>query len=64
MSKTVGVVIDSWKLDIFKKNLDEAGYSYTENPGLTKDTLILRVSCDLVAPLQKVIEKCQIECRK
>lgn len=61
--KTAGVAIDNWKLPIFKRHLDEAGYAYTEHPGLTKDTMILKVKCEFVSKLQPVIETAQKECR-
>lgn len=60
--KTAGVVIDNWKLPIFKKHLSKAGYSYTEHPDFTKDTMILKVSYDWVAKLQPVIEAAAEEC--
>ena len=61
--KTAAVAIDAWKLAIFKRHLDAAGYSYTEGPGLTPDTLFLKVKTDLIAPLQRVIEAAQKECK-
>lgn len=62
--KTAAVVIDSWKLPIFKKHLDKAAYSYTEHPGPTPDTLILKVSYEWVHKLQPIVEKATEECRK
>lgn len=61
--KTAGIAIDKWKLAIFKRHLDAAGYSYTEHPGLTADSLFLKVKTDFVAPLQKVVEAAQLECK-
>ena len=61
--KTAGVAIDKWKLAIFKRHLDAAGYSYTEHPGVTHDTLFLKVKTDLIAPLQRVFEAAQLECK-
>lgn len=61
--KTAGVVIDNWKLAIFKRHLDAAGYSYTEHPGFTAEAMVLKVKTDLIAPLQRVIEAAQLECK-
>ena len=36
-----GIAIDAWKLTIFKKHLDDAGYEYTEHPGLTPNGKML-----------------------
>lgn len=62
MSKVAGVVIDSWKLAIFKKHLDAAGYQYTEHPGITSDTLVLRVKYEWVAELKPIVEAANAEC--
>jgi len=59
-----GVAIDAWKLKIFKRHLDEAGYQYTEHPGATKGSLLLNVATETVAALKPVIEKAQKECTK
>ena len=61
MKKAV-VAIDSWKLAIFKKHLDAAGYKYKELPGLTKDTLILQVEYEWVAELKPLVEAANTEC--
>jgi len=61
--KTAGIAIDKWKLPIFKRHLEGAGYSYTEHPGLTADTMLLKVKAEFIAPLQKVVEAAQKECR-
>ena len=62
--KTAGVVIDDWKLPIFKKHLDAAGYTYTEHPGVTSKTLTLRVTYKWVSELKPIIEAANAECRK
>ena len=55
--KRIGIVIDKWKLEIFTKVLNEAGYVFTRKPGLTKDTLILYIEIpdDEVAKLSDVV---------
>ncbi len=59
---TGAVFIDSWKLPIFRKHLDAAGYSYTEHPGITANTLTLRVKYKWVANLKPIIEAANKEC--
>ena len=39
---TAGIVIDKWKLLIFKKDLDTHGYKYIVHTGLTPDSLLLK----------------------
>lgn len=60
--KTVGIAIDDWKLPVFKRHLDRAGYSYTEHTGLTKNTLLLKVKTEFVSDLQPIVEAAQKEC--
>lgn len=62
--KIAGVVIDSYKLPVFKKHLAAAGYGYTEHAGPTAMTLTLRVSYEWVAELKPVIEAAESEAKK
>jgi hypothetical protein len=62
--KTAGVFIDDWKLPVFKRHLDKAGYNYEVRPGLTEDTLKLMVKFEWVSKLQPVIEAANEECAK
>lgn len=64
MTKKAGVVIDNWKLPVFKRVLDDAGFAYEQAPGVTKDTITLMVEYDFVSKLQPYIENAQNECRK
>jgi hypothetical protein len=71
-AKVAGVVIDTWKLPVFRRHLDAAGAHYTEHPGLTDSTLTLRVVFTLedggaalsFAALQTAIQAAQLECAK
>lgn len=62
--KTAAVVIDRHKLDTFKRYLTTAGYDFTEHPGVTPETLTLKVKCKWVAKLQPIIEAANKECAK
>lgn len=64
MSKKAAVGIDDWKLPVFKKHLDAAGYKYEEPVPFTTDgsTLILKVHYEWVHELQPIIEAAQREC--
>lgn len=61
--KTAAVPIDAWKLDIFKRHLDEAGYTYTQHQFLI-NTILLKVQYEWVAELFPVVEAAQAECKK
>jgi hypothetical protein len=61
--KTVGIAIDAYKLPTFKRILEAAGYAFTEAPGLSQGTLLLKVKTDSVADLQPIVEKANRECR-
>ncbi len=59
--KTAGVAIDSWKLTIFRKHLDKAGYEYEIHDGLTKDTLTLKVKTKTITGLEPTVKAAQKE---
>ena len=64
MSKTAGIVIDKWKLPIFKRRLEAAGYAFTRVTGI-KGTYTLKVTVandrEMTA-LASTIEAAQLEC--
>lgn len=62
--KKAGVVIDAWKLPIFKKHLDAAGYTFTQKEGPTAKCLTLIVMYEWVAALKPVIEAANAECAR
>lgn len=64
MSGTAGVVLDDWKLPVFKKHLDAAGYKYDEPVPFTDGTLTLKVHYEWVHKLKPIIEAAQRECAK
>ena len=60
--KIAGIAVDDWKLPVFKKHLDAAGYRYNLHPGITEGTSLLQVECEFVSSLQRVVEAAQEEC--
>lgn len=54
--KTAAVVIDDWKLIIFKKHLDKAGFTYTEHNGPTPGCITLSVKTETAEKLQPVVQ--------
>lgn len=62
--KTAAVVIEPWKLPIFKKHLDAAGYTYTQHPGIAAGCLTLKVGYEWVSDLQPIIEAAVLECSR
>jgi ABC-type transport system substrate-binding protein len=59
-----GIAVDNWKLPVFRKRLEEAGYEYTDGGPLTGDTTILTVETSNMLALKTVLEECQAECRR
>lgn len=49
------IALDKWKLPIFKKHLDKAGFKYTKHPGLTKDSVTLTVKTESISRLKPVV---------
>jgi hypothetical protein len=62
MIKIAAVVLDDWKLSVFKKHLDAAGYRYEEPVQFTEGTLTLKVRYEWAYKLKPVIEAAQSEC--
>lgn len=60
--KTAAVALDDWKLPVFKKRLDDAGYAYEQRAGIVKDTLTLIVKYKYRAELSLVIMAANAEC--
>jgi len=52
----IGIAIDKWKLGIFNKALNDAGFTVKKGPGVTADTLMLSVATDNVDKLAEVIK--------
>lgn len=59
-----GIAVDDWKLPIFRKRLEEAGFSYEDAGALTHGTTMLRVETKNMRALEIVVRECQAECRK
>lgn len=59
-----GIAVDDWKLPVFRKRLDAAGYRYEDGGSLIGETTLLTVETNDMLALKKVLEECQAECRK
>lgn len=57
-----GIILDDWKLPIFKKEFDKQGYSYTETKGPSRHCSTLKVDFDTLEKLKPVIEKLNKKC--
>lgn len=55
------IVIDDWKLSIFKKILDGEGYEYTEIKGPIARCITLQVETDDIEKLRPIVERMQHE---
>ena len=56
-----GIVIDDWKLSIFERHLQQAGYAYEKSAGLTPDTLVLHVDTENLDALQRTVQAANTE---
>ena len=61
--KTAAVVIDKWKLAIFTKHLQAAGYKFETLKGITEGSLTLKVEDEWVAERQPVEQAANNECK-
>lgn len=60
----VGIVLDKWKLPVFRRRLSDADYTFEEKGNLTEQAVVLTVETEVPASLKTVIEQCQDECSK
>lgn len=60
----IGIAIDDWKLAVFTKHLERAGYVTSLHPGVSEKTLTLIVKTEDPIKLQKVVSQANDECRK
>lgn len=59
-----GLVIDNWKVKIFRKHLDKAGFSYKEAGHLTEEQLVIHVDVDDPDKLVPIVVAAEEECRR
>ena len=62
--KKAAVVIESWKLAVFKKILDEEGYVYTENEGPIRGCITLQVVTKDIESIVPVVKRMNEEAAK
>jgi hypothetical protein len=63
MKKAV-IGIDDWKLPTFSRILEEEGYTFTINDGVTDDSLLLIVYTDDLTRLSDVVFRMNAEAAK
>ncbi|MEQ1788742.1 MAG: hypothetical protein ABL966_16955, partial [Acidimicrobiales bacterium] len=58
------IAIDPWKLGIFTRRLNDAGYAFENCGALTPSILVLRVDTDDLVTLGAVVRAANDEARK
>ena len=58
-----GIAIDEWKLAIFERHLQQAGYSFENRGLLVADTLLLRVDTSNLLALSVVLQAADTEAK-
>ncbi len=56
-----GIVIDAWKIDIFKRHLKAAGFTHTDPANIRPDVLILTVETVEPQRLMQVVKEANTE---
>lgn len=59
-----GIIIDDWKFDIFKRHLDQGGYTYERLPGIVPKTISLFVHTTNLEALGVVVKAANDEAAK
>jgi len=57
------IAIDDWKLPVFRKGLEDAGFDFEVGPGLSKGTLFLtlEIAEEELGHLTRVVKQCQVK---
>lgn len=59
-----GIAVDDWKLPVFRKRLEDAGFAYEDKGALTGDTTLLQVSTYDSEGLARVVKRANDECAR
>lgn len=59
-----GIVIDSWKKDIFERRLKEAGYEFQTSAGPVVDTTTIVVTTEGFTALREIVQAANDEAAK
>ena len=57
-----GILVDDWKLPVFRRLLTAGGYTYVDGGAPSPDVTLLTVETSDVLKLKDVVEACQREC--
>lgn len=55
------ILVDNWKLPIFRRILDEEGYEYEELSKLSKGSSVIKVTTDDLSKLKPIVERMNME---
>lgn len=64
--KKAAIVVDNYKLPIFRRNLDEAGYTHRVETPFIEDTTTINVFFEPAQfeDLQKVVKKSELDAKR
>jgi len=62
--QTAAIVIEFWKLDTFRKRLEEAGVNYTEHDGPVSGAITLKVEVSDVDAITYLVNRANAECMR
>lgn len=59
-----GIVVDDWKLPVFRRHLEDAGFEYEDGGPVKGATTLLTVQTYNILSLKAVLEKAEKECQR
>ena len=59
--KKAAIIIDEWKLPIFKEHLDDGGFKYEEYPGPNKGQILIQAQCNTIPEIAPLVTAANIE---
>jgi len=64
--KKIGVAVDDYKVPAFERGIKEAGFEYKTGPGVTSDTKLISVQCEVrrLPELARLIKELNLSATK
>lgn len=59
--KTAAIILDSWKLPIFERHLQQSGYTVAFKGQLNKDSTLLKIATTSLEALAQVVKAANTE---
>lgn len=60
--RNIGIAVDNWKVEIFRKHLKQNSFVYQRFPGVTPGTTMFKVKADDFNRIKNTVHAANAEC--